>query len=242
MSKLYLVRHGQAGTRDSYDCLSERGRRQSRLLGEYFAAQDIRFAAAYSGQLARQQATAAEVQQAYEHAGKAFPPVVVDPGWNEFDLDWLYHDLAPMLAREDSQFRQEFAAMQDEIHRQAAVTDAPIHRQWMPCDTGLVEAWIAGRFPCKGETWNDFCRRVARCRERIAGFDSEANLVVFTSAVPVSIWAGMSLEISDRRIMRLAAVLYNTAVTIVRMDAAELRLYAFNLISHLNAPELRTHR
>ena len=36
MSRIYLVRHGQAGTRKAYDSLSELGKRQSRLLGEYF--------------------------------------------------------------------------------------------------------------------------------------------------------------------------------------------------------------
>ena len=54
MSVLYLVRHGQAGTREDYDSLSHLGRTQARLLGEYFKAQEISFAAAYSGSLARQ--------------------------------------------------------------------------------------------------------------------------------------------------------------------------------------------
>ncbi len=242
MSKIYLVRHGQGGTRGSYDCLSERGRRQSRLLGEYFAAQDIRFAAAFSGEPARQQATAAEVRQAYEGHGKSFPATVIDPGWNEFDLDRLYRHLAPTLAGEDSEFRQAYAAMQEELRRKADVADAPIHRQWLPCDSKLVETWIEGRLPCEGETWDEFCRRVARCHEEISKFGAEENILVFTSAVPVSIWAGMSLEIADGRVMRLAAVLYNSAFTILRMNGAQLRLFAFNGISHLTSPELRTHR
>ncbi len=58
MSVLYLIRHGQAGTRENYDSLSELGRRQARLLGEHLRG--IEFAAAYSGSLARQRATAAE--------------------------------------------------------------------------------------------------------------------------------------------------------------------------------------
>ena len=242
MSKIYLVRHGQAGTRGSYDCLSERGRRQSRLLGEYFAAQDIVFTAAFSGEMARQQATATEVRQAYQSQGKSFPATVIDPGWNEFDLDGLYRNLAPILADEDPEFRQAYDAMQQELRRKAEIADAPIHRQWLPCDTKLVEAWIDGRFPCENESWGEFCERVACCSEKIAKFDAEENILVFTSAVPVSIWAGMSLEIADHRVMRLAAVLYNSAFTILRMNGEQLRLYAFNGISHLTVPELRTHR
>ena len=60
MSVLYLVRHGQAGTRENYDSLSDLGRDQARLLGEHFAQQKIRFDTVYSGSLSRQQATAAE--------------------------------------------------------------------------------------------------------------------------------------------------------------------------------------
>ena len=78
LSSVYLVRHGQAGTRDAYDSLSELGRRQSRLLGEYFLSQGIEFAAAYSGAMLRQQQTAAEVSTAYAKAGVPFPEIVID--------------------------------------------------------------------------------------------------------------------------------------------------------------------
>ena len=47
MSVLYLIRHGQAGTREHYDTLSELGRAQARLLGEHLAAQGVRFDRAY---------------------------------------------------------------------------------------------------------------------------------------------------------------------------------------------------
>src|SRR2546421_7898786 len=76
MSSVYLVRHGQAGTRDSYDSLSELGRRQSRLLGEYLLSQGIEFTAAYSGALLRQQQTAVEISTAYARATLPFPEII----------------------------------------------------------------------------------------------------------------------------------------------------------------------
>ena len=69
MSSLYLVRHGQAGLRHNYDTLSDLGRRQAGLLGEYLVAQGVRFAAIYAGALVRQQQTAEQVRQAYLRAG-----------------------------------------------------------------------------------------------------------------------------------------------------------------------------
>src|SRR5580692_5194160 len=104
MSILYLVRHGQAGTRENYDSLSDLGRAQARLLGDHFRAQGIHFTAAYSGSLARQQATAAEVLPT--------ETVTVDAGWDEFDLSHVYQELAPRLIADDEQFRIEYEAMQ----------------------------------------------------------------------------------------------------------------------------------
>ena len=73
MSTVYLVRHGQAGTRDAYDSLSELGERQARLLGEHFIAQRIRFADTYAGALARQQQTAEQIRAAYARRGGWLP-------------------------------------------------------------------------------------------------------------------------------------------------------------------------
>src|SRR5438874_10263663 len=83
--QLYLIRHGQAGSRDNYDQLSEIGRKQSVLLGEYFRSAGIRFQAAYSGGMQRQRTTAELVLAGLESP----PPLQVDPRWNEFSLEGL---------------------------------------------------------------------------------------------------------------------------------------------------------
>src|SRR6185295_17571004 len=106
-----LVRHGQAGTRESYDSLSELGRRQSRLLGEYFLSQGIEFTAAYSGALLRQQQTAAEVTAAFSKAAVPFPEIIVDSQLNEFDLTDVYREIGPLLCEADPEFRSEYEEM-----------------------------------------------------------------------------------------------------------------------------------
>lgn len=242
MSRIYLVRHGQAGTRDAYDSLSERGRQQSRCLGEYLAAQDIRFAAAYTGTMLRQQQTAEELSRGYTQAGGHFPTIMVDEDWNEFDLSGVYRELAPPLSAADPEFRREYAALCEQVRQNAASADAPVHREWLPCDTKLVDAWIAGRFPFPGESWEKFVRRIAGCRRKLDSAGNQENIIIFTSAVPVAVWAALSLDICDQRVMRLAAVLYNTSYTILRLQEEQLRLFAFNAIPHLLTPKLRTHR
>ena len=243
MSSIYLVRHGQAGTRDSYDSLSELGRRQSRLLGEHFVSQGIGFTAAYAGALARQQETAAEVRRAYIEAGVPFPEIVVESGWDEFDLGQVYQELAPLLCEEDAEFRSDYEAMREEVKASNGAHDAEVHRRWRPCDTKVLEAWIGGRYPYKGETWEQFRERVAAIRAKLSEAQRDANIVVFTSATPTAIWTGLALGIDDERVRSLAAVLRNSSYTTLRLlRGGELRLFTFNEAPHLFSPELRTHR
>jgi len=242
LSTVYLVRHGQAGTRDAYDSLSELGKQQSRLMGEYFVSHGIRFAAAYAGTLRRQQETAKEICQAFADANTQFPAINADPGWDEFDLGRVYSEIAPLLGAEDSEFRREYEEMSAQARASADDHGASVHRKWHPGDTKVVKAWISGRYTYGGESWHQFRERVAACRLRMQDALRQENIVVFTSATPVSIWVGLSLEIFDERVMRLAGALYNASYTVLRLREGQLRLLAFNAIPHLAAPGLCTHR
>lgn len=242
MSNVYFVRHGQAGTRDSYDSLSELGKRQSRRLGEHFVRQRLEFVSAYAGTLLRQQQTAAEVSAAYADAGVTFPELVIEPGWNEFDFHHIYREIAPLLCEEDSAFRSEYEAVRAEMRESAGAHDAGIHRQWRPSDTKVVEAWVGGRFAYEGETWEQVVERVAACRLPASERQARENIIVFTSAIPVAIWTGRALAISDEQVRKLAAVLRNTSYTVLRLRGEELQLLEFNAVPHLDAPDLITRR
>jgi len=241
LSTVYLVRHGQAGTCDAYDSLSDPGMRQARLLGEHFVSQGIDFAAAFTGALSRQRQTGEEVSAAFSRAGVSFPSLTIDSQWNEFDLGQVYSEIAPQLCAEDHQFRLEYEKMQEQI-RVSEGAHAAIHRKWLPCDTKVVSAWISGRYAYSGETWQQFCERVASCRLDVGNSQRRENIVVFTSATPIAIWTGMSREICDGRLMQLAGVLYNASYTVMRLRDGQLRLFTFNAATHLSGTGLRTHR
>ncbi len=230
MSVLYLVRHGQAGTRENYDSLSDLGRTQARLLGEHFREQGIRFVAAYSGSLARQRATAAEV----------CADVTVDPGWDEFDLSHVYRELAPRLVDDDEEFRVQYAEMQRDIKLSQGSHEAPVHRKWNDCDKKCVRAWVDGRYEYSGESWKTFVARVHGALGRVTAHDG--NVAVFTSATPIGIAAAKTLEIEDGRAMWLAAVMFNSSFTTLRVHGEEIRLFTLNGIPHLAEAALRTFR
>jgi len=238
LSSIYLIRHGQAGLRTNYDTLSSLGRLQSRLLGESFIAQQIRFQAAFSGDLTRQRETGAEISATYARAGLPFPPIQADPHWSEFDLDAVYRELAPILARQDARFRSEY----EEMLGQLADGDHEIHRQWSRCDRMVVRAWTEGSLPCETETWQAFQDRVARTGPSLAAFSADENVAVFTSATPIGVWAGIALEAGSRVRLNLAGALYNSAYAVLRFSNGKPSLFSFNNCPHLIDAQLRTFR
>ena len=244
MSNVYFIRHGQAGTRDSYDSLSELGRRQARLLGEYFVGQGLEFAAAYAGGLARQRQTAAGVAAAYAEAGLAFPEPSVETGWDEFDFHHIYQEFAPLMCEDDAEFRREYEEVSAELSVSAGDHAAEVHSRWRASDTKVVDAWVGGRYPYAGESWEQFVERVSACRPGAggAGQQPRENVAVFSSATPTAVWTGRALEVSDKHVRRLAAVLLNTSYTVLQLRAEETLLLTFNATPHLNSPELRTRR
>jgi broad specificity phosphatase PhoE len=242
LSNVYFIRHGQAGTRDAYDSLSELGGRQARLLGEYLVSQRIEFAAAFAGGLLRQQQTAAGVSAAYAEAGLAFPELTIDAGWDEFDFHGIYKELAPLMCEDDEEFRREYEEVNAELRANAGDHAADVHRVWRASDTKVMDAWVEGRYAHSGETWEQFVARVAACRPEATDARPRENVAVFTSAVPTAVWTARALEASGEHIPRLAAVLLNTAYTVLKLRADEMLLLTFNAVPHLHAPELRTRR
>ena len=106
----------------------------------------------------------------------------------------------------------------------------------------MVEAWIAGRFPYSGETWDQFRARITTRLLKLSTASRQANILISTSATPTGIMAGLALDISDTRVRQLAGVLYNSSYTVLRQSGERLHLFQFNAVPHLTAPELRTHR
>lgn len=232
------MRHGQAGLRHRYDTLSDLGHAQARRLGEYLAAQSIRFNALYSGALSRQQETACEVAGAFQRAGLAVPEIQIDQHWNEFDLDMVYKAIAPRLSAEDPEFQTEH----EKLLRQLDDDNSPVHRAWTQCDTLVVRAWVEGRYEVPGESWEAFRERVCRALETLKPFPSGDTIAIFSSATPIAVWIGMALGLNARHTLRLAGVTYNAALTTMRMREDDLALFSFNGTPHLPEPHLKTYR
>lgn len=132
--------------------------------------------------------------------------------------------------------------MREQLRTSEGERRARIHRRWLPCDTKVVDAWIRGCYQYNGETWAQFRERVMACRLKMADVPRRENIIVFTSAAPIAIWIGASLDVIDDRVMRLAGAQYNASYTMLRFCEGQLRSLMFNAIPHLDASELCTRR
>jgi broad specificity phosphatase PhoE len=235
LATVYFIRHGQAGNRQDYDRLSDVGREQSTLLGNWLSKSHLRFDNAYSGRLNRQRETAEYVRQTCLQGGTPFPVVTDDPRFDEFDLDAVYRGIAPQIAAHDAEFRLQF----EELGRQALDADSTVHRTWAQCEITALRGWIDGAYEFEGESFQGFVKRVGSGAGLLEG---PGNIAVFTSATPIAVWVGNALELEGRKLMQLAGVLYNASMTVVKVDSERVRLFQFNTVPHLERPELLTHR
>lgn len=237
MSFIYLIRHGQAGTRDNYDTLSDVGQQQARLLGEHLAAQQVEFAAVVSGSLNRQRRTAEIACEAMARRGASVPDITTDERWNEFSLLSVYKSIARRLMKEDEQFARDVVEMQEAIRRDPHTTAGATGR----CDQAVIRAWMENRFPELEveESWELFRSRIHSCVETFNGH--ERAVAVFTSATPIAIHAGAALALTNDKLISILGVIYNTSLSVLRRKDDDLRLFTFNSVAHLD-PATRTLR
>ena len=237
LSVLYLVRHGQAGTRENYDSLSDLGRDRPVCSANISRARKIRFDAVYSGALSRQQRDRGgeRCPRSRNHRRSRMERV---RSWRRStpSMRRIWPPTTPIFAANTKRCRPRLIASQ-------GAHDAPVHRRWNDCDKKVVRAWVEGRYHYSGESWPAFFARIHAALARIAGRIHDGNAIVFTSATPIGVCAARTLEISDGRAMWLAAVLLNASFSTLRVRArrnppVQLQCRA----APARAPALRTFR
>jgi broad specificity phosphatase PhoE len=235
LGTIYLIRHGQAGTREHYDVLSALGERQAVLLGQHLQREAVTFATVYTGALRRQQQTAqlALQQMAQSVASQC------DAQWNEFSLANVYRGMLPLLLRDDAAFAADYAAMQETLRADAHAVRGAVGR----CDRAIIEAWMNERFAeYAGETWATFRARVQNALPAMLAAAEQQTIAVFTSATPIAIAVSEVLGVSNAKTLSLMAMVQNSSVTTLRVRDGETWLASFNALAHLPEPGMRTFR
>lgn len=217
MAIVFLVRHAQASFgAENYDALSELGMRQSRWLGEYFAARGLRFARAMSGTMVRQQETARGILAAM---GQGAPALALHDGLNEYPGEALY---AAHTGREP---------------RAHQLSDS---RDYWRTFRLAMHAWSEDRLADVPESWLDFGGRVrAALAEAVRDAQRDDSVLVVSSGGAIGRTLADLVDAPPSAAIELNLQCRNTGFTELIAGRDTWRLLSFNNVPHLDRPERR---
>lgn len=219
MGAIYLVRHGQASFgKADYDKLSDKGCKQSEILGQFFQKNVIpdRF---YSGNLLRHEQTANHFMSGF---GSSNVGTVTHSGFNEFNHVEVLVKYRPEW--------QDFNTMAADIAKAAIPRKA-----FQEAFSDAVIRWVSGNHDSEyKETWSQFKTRCKAALNDVMTQSADAkNIVIFTSGGPISVMVQQILKLGDRETLSINEVLANTGVTKLLFSGDRLSLSYLNNFSHL---------
>lgn len=231
MTRLYLVRHGQASFgAGHYDRLSPLGERQSLLLGQHLQRIAFRADAWLSGTLDRQRSTLAAMLQGLE----ATAATEAHAAFNEYDHEAILGAYLPRVM-------QDMGLSPDQ-----RVTLFADTRQFQDAFTRVMRHWVDGasheRPPF--ETWESFQARIREALERLASAGPE-RIVIVTSGGPIALAVQAALGLTHEKAFSLNWSIHNASLTELRVRRGALMLSSFNGVAHLELagdPSLLTYR
>lgn len=239
MSTLVLVRHGQARPFEpDSDRLSDLGRQQARLLGEYWLRGGVGFDEVYSGTLVRQRHTAELVGEAFTTNGASWPVPQTTADLNEYDAEGVIKHLIPALAARDEAFSALVAAF--EQHRATPERNRHFQRMFEQ----VTAAWLRGEIEMEGvEAWAAFNARAFGALRRIINAEGNGRrVVVFTSGGVIGLAVQAALEAPTSKGLDLNWRVRNCSLTEFTFSRGRLSLDSFNCVPHLSDADLRTYR
>ena len=212
MAELVLVRHGQAsfGAED-YDKLSELGWRQSRWLGEYFAARGASFERVIRGSLRRHAETLAGIE---DGMGRTLGGGE-DPRLNEYDSHALLSaHLKGKPLPESGDRREHFRILREAMY-----------------------AWTDGTLAgTPHEPFSEFRGRVLAALAELRSGAAQRVLVV-SSGGPISTILADVLGMPQRGVVDLNLQTRNTGISELQAGARRIHCVSFNNVPHLDRPD-----
>ena len=223
MSRLTLVRHGQAQSFGKENALTELGEAQAERLACWWLRHGVRFDEVCSGTLARQVRTEEIAAGTFRGAGASWPEARRDAAWNEYDAGGVLACGDPRLV--------ELQA--------AADTPRGFHRL-LETAMGM---WMAGEIVGAGiEPWPAFRERVAGALARLRSGAANRRVAVFTSGGVIGLAVQRAMQAPERLFLDVNWRIRNASLSEFLFDRERLTLDAFNRIGHLEEDGLWSYR
>lgn len=222
MSRIYLVRHGQAAFDGrGIGSLTAVGQLQCEALAAHWRAIGRHPDFLFAGTLPRQRESALAFARSLARQGSAEPAVRLLPGIEEYD------HLALIAAHAGTS-----SVLADPRELRGRLVPA-------------LQAWIEDRLTGVER----FAEFRARCRTAleaaIAATGRGRQAVLFASAGSLAAAMQSDLGIGDHELIRLKLTFYNTGVSCLLSDGLRVTIESLNAIGHLEQPgrlTLITHR
>jgi broad specificity phosphatase PhoE len=240
MSRLFLVRHGQASfLEQNYDKLSTTGERQARLLGEYWARGRMTFDRVYSGPRSRQIETAQITGEVYKRARLPWPELQIMQEFDEYAGEWVMESSLAGLAESNPQVR----ALQEAFRNAGDKREK--HKTFQRMFEVVIGKWVGGEIQVDDvESWPDFCARVNQGFDQVCANNDGGgeNVAIFSSGGPIGVSLQRALDLSPENTLKVAWMARNCSFTEFIFSGERFTLSSFNELPHIDDPALLTYR
>lgn len=222
MSDLYIIRHGQASfASDNYDRLSDLGRSQAGILGDYFNQIGASFDHWYSGSMERQKDTLTIIQSRMADASSEFS---VLPELNEYESDEVVQAYLPAVIEDHPSLRE---------HVDKMLTSK---RSFQLVFEKIMIRWASGRYRQPGIcTFADFASRVRLGLDAIMKQCGRGKTVaVVSSGGPLCVVMQQALNLTSEDAIRVNWMIKNASVSVFKYNSSGIALSSFNSVAHLD--------
>ena len=220
MADIYLVRHGQASFgEENYDKLSELGRLQAHVAGEYFRDCGIHFDAVYSGDLSRQRETA----QLAIASQPTDVPHHIDPRFNEIQNDQQLQFLMPEVLKRNAKLQ--------------ALVDKGLgsSKDYQKVIDAVFNYWVSDE--CNDDrlqSWADFSGGARQALTDVMQAQGSGKTVgIFTSGGTLATMVAQVLGLPAEKTYQLYEPVFNCSVSQLFYSGSRVSLSYYNDCSFL---------
>jgi len=239
MGTLFLVRHAQASfLEQNYDKLSERGEKQARLLGAYWAQCNVVLDRVCTGPRVRQKDTAKLMNDECRKAGLEFPEPFILPEFDEYQGEAVLERSLPGLLKNDQSIRDLHTAFQSSSG--SAGRRSSFHKLF----AAVIGKWVSGELPWLDvETWSEFCSRVNLGLAKFLDAPGRGERVaIVTSGGPIAVAMQRALNLSPQHTLEVSWMSRNSSWSEFLYATDRFTLSSFNTHPHLNDAAMQTYR
>ncbi|MBI9075918.1 MAG: histidine phosphatase family protein [Desulfatibacillum sp.] len=224
MSLLYMVRHGQASFgMPNYDNLSPIGQKQAAILADHLIEKNREFQAVFTGNMLRHRQTAQPLVETGGSKGLCPGEYAVLDAFDEYDATTVWGIQIADMVKEDPGIGKDLENIMEDrriferLFRQAMLR------------------WVDGnRAPREGPSWNAFAARVQKgVKEVMVNHGGQGDVVVFSSAGPISATMQFALGLDNVKAMGLAFATLNASITVFEFTKDHITLQGYNNVSYL---------